>query len=176
MKKIEKKDWFTEGLNLLATEGFAKITIDNLCTILTVTKGSFYHHFGSIDGYINNLMKYWLKENTLSFIEKSEQFKNGDDRRNALFDLEMRPSIEEQSIRAWGYSNRTVASYVKKVDEIRLDYVAQIEEKRGLSIKEARCSAIIIYSILLGTQQLSEQIADTEYDDILNVARNIQRA
>ena len=170
MKKIEKKDWFTKGLKVLATEGFAKITIDNLCSILKVTKGSFYHHFGNVDGYIDSLMKYWLEENTLSFIEKSEKISDADKRVNILYEMAIMSSIkEEQAIRAWGYSNKIVSSYVQKVDEMRLNYVTQLEEKIGLNNKEARDSALILYSLLLGIQQLSANINEEDYRAIFNM-------
>lgn len=170
MKKIEKKDWFTKGLKVLATEGFAKITIDNLCSILKVTKGSFYHHFGNVDGYIDSLMKYWLEENTLSFIEKSEKISDADKRVNILYEMAIMSSIkEEQAIRAWGYSNKIVSSYVQKVDEMRLNYVTQLEEKIGLNNKEARDSALILYSLLLGIQQLSANINEEDYRVIFNM-------
>ena len=38
MKKIEREDWFTTGLEILKNDGFLKITIDNLCDVLKVTK------------------------------------------------------------------------------------------------------------------------------------------
>ena len=57
MKKIEREDWFTTGLEILKKDGFLKITIDNLCDVLKVTKGSFYHHFKNVDGYIDALIK-----------------------------------------------------------------------------------------------------------------------
>lgn len=31
--------------NSFGKEGFARITIDNLCGLLQITKGAFYHHF-----------------------------------------------------------------------------------------------------------------------------------
>lgn len=30
--------------NSFGKEGFARITIDNLCGLLQITKGAFYHH------------------------------------------------------------------------------------------------------------------------------------
>lgn len=40
MKKVDKKQWFVTGLTVLEKEGFAKITIDNLCGLLQITKGA----------------------------------------------------------------------------------------------------------------------------------------
>lgn len=44
MKKVEKKQWFIIGLQIIENEGVSKITIDNLCALLKITKGAFYHH------------------------------------------------------------------------------------------------------------------------------------
>ena len=35
MKKVDKKQWFVTGLTVLEKEGFARITIDNLCGLIT---------------------------------------------------------------------------------------------------------------------------------------------
>lgn len=61
MKKVEKKQWFVIGLQIIEKNGVAKITIDNLCNLLEITKGAFYHHFKNIDGYIDALMAFWVK-------------------------------------------------------------------------------------------------------------------
>lgn len=39
MKKVEKKQWFVIGLQIIENNGVAKITIDNLCNLLEITKG-----------------------------------------------------------------------------------------------------------------------------------------
>ncbi len=57
MKKVEKKQWFIIGLQIIENEGISKITIDNLCALLKITKGAFYHHFKNIDGYIDGKFK-----------------------------------------------------------------------------------------------------------------------
>ena len=46
------------GLQIIENEGVSKITIDNLCNLLEITKGAFYHHFKNIDGYIDALMTF----------------------------------------------------------------------------------------------------------------------
>ena len=51
MKKVDRNQWFVIGLNVLENDGYSKITIDNLCALLKITKGAFYHHFKNIDGY-----------------------------------------------------------------------------------------------------------------------------
>ena len=51
MSQLKREDWLERGLNLLAEEGSEALTIDSLCQRFGVTKGSFYHHFGSKDAF-----------------------------------------------------------------------------------------------------------------------------
>lgn len=52
MKKVDKNQWFVIGLNVLENDGYSKITIDNLCALLKITKGAFYHHLRILMGML----------------------------------------------------------------------------------------------------------------------------
>ena len=113
MKKVDKKQWFIVGLDVLEKEGFTRITIDNLCGLLQITKGAFYHHFKNIDGYIDSLMKYWLELNTFEFIREVDKLQDAKQQLQKLADMAAYASIRNESvIRAWGYSNPIVRNYV----------------------------------------------------------------
>lgn len=75
MKKVEKKQWFVIGLQIIENNGVAKITIDNLCNLLEITKGAFYHHFKNIDGYIDALMAFWVKEEYTCIYRRSRKIR-----------------------------------------------------------------------------------------------------
>ncbi|NMA74726.1 MAG: TetR/AcrR family transcriptional regulator [Bacteroidales bacterium] len=163
MKRLEKKDWFISGFSILENEGFSKITIDNLCNILNVTKGSFYHHFGNMDGYIEGLMKYWVGEYTTSFIQKTEKHKTPIQKYKVITGMVMQaPYKVEQAVRAWSYSNSIVKEYVQKVDKTRLNYITSLKKKAGKDDEEARHSAILEYAILIGIQQLYPDMSKEE--------------
>lgn len=117
MKKVDKKQWFVVGLDVLAKDGFARIRIDNLCGLLQITKGAFYHHFKNIDGYIDALMEYWLEVNTFEFIREVDKLNDTTEQLQKLGDMAAYSSIRDESvIRAWGYSNPIVRSYVSQAD------------------------------------------------------------
>ncbi len=168
MKKIEKNSWFTEGFDILKKGGFSKITIENLCTRLQVTKGSFYHHFKNMDGYITALMEYWLETNTYSFIRKSEEQKTVQDKYAKLSklsaDAKQRVEVE---IRAWGYFSPIVNEYVRKVDKLRLQYVEKLGIERGMSKKEAKHYAMLEYATLVGIQHLFPDLPRNEINELL---------
>lgn len=167
MDTITKNNWCEEGLKVLAKEGFQKITIDNLCIILKRTKGSFYHHFQNINGYIESLMEYWLEKNTIAFIKQTEQISNAEEKCFKLNKLASSASHKaEQSIRAWSFSNGIVKQYVQKVDDMRMDYLIMLNIQSGMEKKESKDYAIIEYSTLIGIQQLHPNISEEDFTNL----------
>ncbi len=163
MKKIDKNDWFTGGFKILESEGFARMTIDNLCERLQVTKGSFYHHFKNMDGYVAALMDYWLEENTFSIIRKADASKGAKSKKKMVDKLALDRSLKlEQNIRAWGYSNGMVMKQVQTVDKIRLDYLIEMEMQDGKERHVANDLAILTYATLVGLQQLFPDLPQKE--------------
>lgn len=174
MKKIEREDWFKQGLVILGNEGFSKVTIDNLCSVMKVTKGSFYHHFGNVDGYIKSLMEYWLQTNTHDFIRKSDEIDNIAERVHFLHLKSINAEYGcEQAIRAWGYSNPLVKEYVQKVDTIRLDYLTDLKIKLGEKPEPARRAAMFEMAVLVGLQQLYPDLSKDELVKMFEERYNI---
>lgn len=170
MKKIEKTDWFEQGMKVIKTEGFQRITIDNLCKALKVTKGSFYHHFKNTEGYIEALMKYWQNKNTLEFIKYTEQQSDVRKKHFMINDLASSSSHKvEQVIRAWSFSNETVKEYVKQVDDMRIEYLTELNIQKGINPKQAKNSAIVQYGTLIGIQQLLPDILKDEFNELYQI-------
>ncbi|MDF2516925.1 MAG: TetR/AcrR family transcriptional regulator [Sphingobacterium sp.] len=167
MKRIERKEWLEDGMKILKKEGFQRITIDNLCKSLKITKGSFYHHFKNMEDYIEALMKYWQNKNTLEFIKKTEEQCDIQRKYFILSDLASSTSHKvEQIIRAWSFSNETVKAYVKQVDHMRIEYLTDLNIQQGLDLKKARNSAIMQYGTLIGIQQLLPDIPKVEFNEL----------
>ena len=161
MKKIEREDWFTTGLEILKKDGFLKITIDNLCDVLKVTKGSFYHHFKNVDGYIDALMKNWVDKNTRSLILQVDKVKTPHEKIEKLNKLVLQRSHKsEQVIRGWSFSNEVVRKYVTEVDEKRIEYTANLKILCGEQVDIARQLAILEYGCLIGIQQLYPDMSE----------------
>jgi AcrR family transcriptional regulator len=160
MKILTKEAWLIEGLHILGTDGFAKITIDNLCGRLHITKGSFYHHFKSTDGYISALMQYWLEKNTLNIISATEHAASASEKKRILYQHTFSVDHKaELSIRAWGHSHPAVKEYVKKVDNARLEFLTDIYQLMGHDQAKAADMAVLEYISLLGIQQLFPEIS-----------------
>ena len=173
MKKVDKKQWFVTGLTVLEKEGFARITIDNLCGLLQITKGAFYHHFKNIDGYVNALMRYWLEVNTFEFIREVDKLNTPKEKQQKLADMAAYASIRNENvIRAWGYSNPIVRNYVAQADSIRLEYANKLNEATGLDAKQAMDLAIIQYSMLIGMQQVCSDLSAKQFKELQDMVIN----
>ena len=150
-------------------EGFARITIDNLCGLLQITKGAFYHHFKNIDGYVDALMRYWLEVNTFEFIREVDKLNTPKEQQQKLADMAAYASIRNESvIRAWGYSSPIVRNYVAQADNIRL----KLNEAIGLDAKQAMDLAVIQYSMLIGMQQICSALSAEQFKELQDMVIN----
>ena len=163
MDRLDKNSWLIQGFKIIETEGFSRITIDNLCEKQKRSKGSFYYHFKNIDGYIEELMKYWVQEYTITYIKTAEIKRTPALIYKALTNMAFKvPYKVEQVIRAWGYSNFIVREYVQKVDKIRIDYMVSLKIEAGSDERAAYYSAILEFAILIGIQQLYPDMPEKE--------------
>ena len=71
MERLTQDDYFREALAVLDEFGSDALTIAVLCDRLDVTKGSFYHHFGGMPGFITQLLEYWEREHSVRLIKIS---------------------------------------------------------------------------------------------------------
>ena len=167
MNKVDKKQWFIVGLDILEKDGFAKITIDNLCTQLEITKGAFYHHFKNVDGYIDALMKYWLNQNTIQIIEDADKLATAKERMEFIGSVVINRSHKsEQVIRAWSFSNQIVKKYIQQVDDSRIDYSTKLRVQLGMSEEESKNTSVLEYAIFVGIQQLYPDINKKDLEQL----------
>lgn len=170
MARLNKQDWLKEGFKILAEFAQNKLRILYLCDRLQVTKGSFYHHFKSIDDYITELMKYWEEENTLDFIAVASKG-NSPEEKMELLNLQVSKVKQavETSIRSWSFYHPVVKEHLARVDKTRLAFLQGIFEEMGNEKKKAMFLAKIEYALLIGVQQLFPDISKKEIEELYTV-------
>ena len=174
MARLSREDWLEEGIKILSEFAQDKLRILYLCERLKVTRGSFYHHFESIDDYISSLMKKWEEENTLELIRVSDKGSDAVERMEILANKvgDAQQSVEA-SIRSWSFYNPLVKEHLNRVDQQRLAYLRGIFKGMGFDKKNAKAMAMIDYSLLIGLQQLNPNISKKEMEVIFNVYREM---
>lgn len=118
--RVSREAYFEAALDVLAESGFKGLSIARLTDMLDVTKGSFYHHFGSLSGFIDALLGYWGDRQRV--VLRDLNFGAGD----RVRDIEALRTVAaglnheaEAAFRAWAMNNEAVGAAVRRVDSER---------------------------------------------------------
>jgi AcrR family transcriptional regulator len=101
---------------------------------LDVTKGSFHHHFGGYDAFINEMARAWATAE-LARIDQLMTESNVLRRTELLLsDLLVCPDSTDTAWRAWGHTNIIVREALRRVDRRRERAIAiALEQLLGIS-------------------------------------------
>jgi AcrR family transcriptional regulator len=152
---LNRSAYFSAAFTLLADGGHDALTIAALCRALKVTKGSFYHHFRDFSEFVDAVLAYWASEHATRLIALSASVADPTERFDLLKGIAISlPHGAEAAIRAWSWSNQSVALVQRQVDDARLAHLTQAGEEAGLGSERAALMAKISLSVLIGMQQL----------------------
>lgn len=156
--------WLQTGVKLLAEEGISALTVDRLSTTVGRSRGSFYHHFHGVDGFVTALLEYWRKTQTEDVIRHVDSEADPRTQRAELMQQTIGLDHDvEHAIRIWGGSDPRAREVIKAVDEQRIAYLAKIlAASSALEMPEATDLARIEYAALIGLHQLYPEV-DPEF-------------
>jgi len=178
MARKTKKDWYIASINILIEKGSGGLTIDALTTQLGVTKGSFYHHFGSYQQFKIDLLTFFEEEGTLGIITQTEQADTPQEKLRRLMDIIVAetaryPAKMEVALRAWGLQDSEVGGLIARVDQQRIGYVQALcaeivgDDEQGLLMAE------MMYTILIGSEHTMPALSPTRlrpfFDEFLRL-------
>ncbi|SUS08016.1 Bacterial regulatory proteins, tetR family [uncultured Defluviicoccus sp.] len=149
--RLSRDEWLARALDILATEGQAKLRVEAICAALGVTKGSFYWHFKDRDDFVRGLARYWSDQFTDPVMAQvTQSANNAGERLKALLYAVSDGGFAryDVSIRAWAAQDPDlVAALVRDVDERRLEFVGSIFAELGFEVDEIgmRARACIAY-------------------------------
>jgi AcrR family transcriptional regulator len=153
MERLTADDYFREALAVLGEQGSNAMTIASMCDRLDVTKGSFYHHFGGMPGFVEQLLTYWEREHSERLIAISRAQPDPTLRILGLTEMAVHlPHASESAIRAWGRSNPEVAEVTARVDKRRERHVVDAIAALGIDRPRSRLLGRIAIDLLIGIQ------------------------
>lgn len=153
MERLTADDYFREALGVLGEFGSQALTIASLCDRLDVTKGSFYHHFGGMPGFVEQLLAYWEREHSERLIATSRAQPDPTLRIATLIDMGVNlPHASESAIRAWGRSSPEVAEVMARVDKRRERHLVDAVAALGIDRPRARLLGRLVMDLLVGIQ------------------------
>lgn len=154
MARLVAQDYFREALSVLGELGSDGVTIAAVCDALDVTKGSFYHHFGSLNGFVEQLLPYWEGLRSSRLAGRSRRPPDPRGRLTYLIELIVDlPHATEAAMRAWGWRQPDIALAVERVDHRRERHLTELIAAVGVDRPTARTQARIVLHVLIGAQQ-----------------------
>ncbi|MER6379306.1 helix-turn-helix domain-containing protein [Streptomyces sp. NPDC001250] len=160
----ERSAWLDEGLTLLAEQGAPAVTLERLCARMGMSKGAFYHHFGSMPKYRTRLLDHFEAKCTTAIIDRVEApgtlpAPERLDRLIAEVTKDASPSLEV-ALRAWAKQDPEAARVQERVDATRIGYLRQLCEQAGHGRPDQM--AKMLYLMLIGAEHLMPPLPKSE--------------
>ncbi|MFN0026208.1 MAG: TetR/AcrR family transcriptional regulator [Acidimicrobiales bacterium] len=146
-RTLNRNDYFEAGLELLAAGGVAEQTIAKLCERLSITKGSFYHHFTSLGDFRQQLLAYW---------EANHEAKMDDAEPNVVEWVAPPASSVDAAVRAWGQSDEAAAAAQERVDALRIKVATRDLRAAGVNADRAKGLSTLGLAIQIGVEAAGE--------------------
>ncbi|PVZ05879.1 TetR/AcrR family transcriptional regulator [Actinomycetospora cinnamomea] len=167
MTVTNREGFFAAAMALLARDGRAGLRLATLCRDVGVTSGSFYHHFGGWDGFVDALLAHWEAVDTHRLAELAAREPDPEGRLDVLKHLALTfPHEAETAIRAWAHGDERVAAVQARVDEHRHRVVAEALVAADVEPERADRLADLALAVLIGRQQL---LGPTDVGELLRV-------
>lgn len=155
---LEPIDWIEASVGALAEGGLASLAVEPLARRLGVTKGSFYHHFASLDALVAAVLVHWEEVGTDRVIDTLDTEPDPRARLRALVQVSWdrldHLRAESALSAAATAGDLRVAPVVARVTDKRLAYLERIHRALGHSRVQARQRALHTLAAYLGTVAL----------------------
>ncbi len=149
-----RRDWLEEGMAILEELGAEALTIETLTNRLSVTKGSFYHHFKNYQDFKEHLLAFYEEERTLQIIRLAERETSRQAKLERVMQTTLQPSQLDVAMRAWALQDVFVRDYQQRIDQRRLTYLEELISARIGDHSYAARMARLFYSIYVGSQHI----------------------
>ncbi|PVZ10200.1 TetR/AcrR family transcriptional regulator [Actinomycetospora cinnamomea] len=168
MPTATPRSYFDEALRLLAREGRNGLRIGRLCAALGVTSGSFYHHFGSWEGFVAALLEHWEREEVGRIVELVNASDDPVERVTRMKYLALTvPHEAETAIRAWATVDPVVDAAQRAVDRGRLRALADVLAPVIDDAERRERLAALGVAVLAGHQQIAG-VASVDLSSLLD--------
>ncbi|APG47448.1 TetR/AcrR family transcriptional regulator [Phaeobacter porticola] len=152
---LTPEDWLDLALQELKAHGYNALRAQPLANKLSVTRGSFYHHFESLEVFHAAVIAHWAKMTSGQIALAAQDI---DDATEALDDLLQKTLCSgealERAIRSWSTVKPMVAEAVERIDQERIDIAETLLCRTGLPKSVSLARAKLLYWAAIGRLML----------------------
>lgn len=146
------------AIEALAEVGEAGVAIEPLARRLSVTKGSFYHHFTDRDHLWTAVLQAFEQDGTDAIVAMTGAIPDPRERLSSLFAAAFdRPEHLRATRALLGSRRPDVAACLARVHDRRRAWLAQCYRELGSAPDVAEGQAATAYALYLGVVQLADQ-------------------
>ncbi|MEM9970121.1 MAG: TetR/AcrR family transcriptional regulator [Pseudomonadota bacterium] len=170
-RALTPTDWLNLALQELKTHGYAALRAQPLAKKLGVSRGSFYHHFESLEAFQTAVIAHWSETTSGQIILDAQA---AGDPVLALDDL-LRTTLRsgealERAVRSWSTVAPGVAEAVDRVDRTRIGVAERLLTDAGVPKTVATARAKVLYWAAIGRLMLpfpqSNVLTDADISDL----------
>jgi len=162
--------WLEAGQELLRSGGIGAVKLHALAAALGLTTGSFYHHFGSMAEYLDELARHYGTDKPESVLAAAE---HPDPRRRLVrlrsLSLDERMAPLDRAMREWAATNEIAASAVRDADGLILRFIERAFRDLGHTGREAQLRALLLVSAGVARVIPPWPARSRDYDRIVDI-------
>lgn len=148
-------DWLDLALEELKGHGYSALKAQPLAKKLNVTRGSFYHHFESLEDFHAAVISHWSERSSGQIIQTAQRKYDPHKALDELLQKTLHSGEElERAVRSWSTIQRSVAEAVEKVDQGRINVAEMLLIDGGVSKSTATVRAKLLYWAAIGRLML----------------------
>jgi AcrR family transcriptional regulator len=152
-----KEDWIDLGYRLFSEKGISGIVIEKMAEKLKVNKSSFYWHFKTKKEFIQNLIEFWVKNETEQIIQFTNNEKSALQKFKTLIKLSYKKMPNQDFIfylKRYAQKEKKIKSIIEKIDSERIEYVRELLKDIGYSEEDAAIKSSLFYKHLIGYHEM----------------------
>lgn len=155
-QNLSAEDWAEAALQAMAAGGLDAVAVEPLARQLGVTKGSFYWHFANREALLHAALELWERRETLDIVSGLDQVTDPQER---IFTVFRRANASNTAGRLYlalaaASDHPAVGECVRRVSQVRLEYLHQCYRELGLDEDDARLWSTFAYATFIGNQQV----------------------
>jgi len=154
---VKKQDWINLGYKLFSENGISGIIIEKMAKKLKVNKSSFYWYFKTKNIFVEQLILFWVQNETEQIIELANNEKIATEKFKILMSViyKQNPFLDFVFyLKRYALKKKEIQNVIGKIDSQRIEYVKNLLYEMEYSEKEAKIKSSLLYKHLIGYHEI----------------------
>jgi len=152
-----KEDWIKLGYSLFAIKGVDGLVVEQMAAKLKCNKSSFYWHFKNKKKFLDEIISYWILQETQGVIDYVEAQSSPKEKYDAFLKIcfQYDPYLEFIFfLKRHAIKSKKHQQIIDEIDQRRLDYTASLFVGLGIKKPKAKVMANVFYKYLIGYHEM----------------------